>query len=165
MFSAKKPERRQQKNHTPSATDKPFDQPPGTTSLGATWNPALYTPMPFVPWQTSLQMPLTLYAPFCNAYQLTQMQQGPVGGLPSVQGLGLSGQIKQNSASPSIMWTQSLGSCEGNVKPVYCPAPIRHDTMSSQDTLPVEAVESMLFQSLFRLFIVWFLLYLTFVNC
>ncbi|KAL9958563.1 hypothetical protein ACROYT_G035592 [Oculina patagonica] len=144
LYSVKKPERRRQKSHTPSAMGRPFDQPPGPASLGATaWNPTLYTPMPLVPWQTSLQMPLTLYAPFCNAYQLAQMQQGPVGSLPSVQGLGLPGQIKQSSTSPSMMWTQSLGSHEGNVKSVSCPAPIRHETMTSQESLPVEAVESL----------------------
>lgn len=102
--------------------------------------------MPFVPLQTSLQMPFTWYAPFCNPYQMAQMQQGPVAGVPNFQGLGLAGQLKQSSASPSLTWSQSLGSYEGNVKSVSSPTSMQQETwsagvVSSQQTLPVEAVE------------------------
>lgn len=105
--------------------------------------------MPFVPWQTSLQVPFTLYAPFCNPYQLAQTQQGPVGGFPSVQGFGLAGQFTQSPMSPSIMWTQSSVSCEGSVKSVSTSASMQHETnnaeiVSSKETLPVEADESTL---------------------
>ncbi|KAJ7382763.1 hypothetical protein OS493_033049 [Desmophyllum pertusum] len=98
--------------------------------------------MPFVPWQTALQMPFALYAPFCNPYQLAQMHQGPVGSLPNFQGLGLAGQFKQSAASPSLTWAQSLGSCEA----VYPPVSMRQGTVSAGVTsLPIaiqtEAVE------------------------
>lgn len=112
--------------------------------------------MPFVPWQTSLQVPFTVYAPFCNPYQLAQTQQGPVGGFPSVQGLGLAGQFTQSPTSPSIMWTQSSVSCEGSVKSVSTSASMQHETnnaeiVSSKETLPVEADESTLsHQNFFR---------------
>lgn len=99
--------------------------------------------MPFVPWQTALQMPFALYAPFCNPYQLAQMHRGPVGSLPNFQGLGLAGQFKQSAASPSLTWAQSLGSCEA----VYPPVSMRQGTVSAGVTsLPIaiqtEAVKS-----------------------
>jgi len=149
LYSTKKPEHRRQKNRTPQATEIQFDQMSGSTSLGATWNPTLYTPMQFVPWQTSLQVPFTLYAPFCNPYQLAQTQQGPVGGFPNVQGLGLAGQFTQSPANPFMMWNQSSGSCEETVKPVPASPSMHHETKNagiapSQETLPVEAVESTL---------------------
>ena len=119
----------------------------GSTSLGASWNPTLCTPMQFVPWQTSLQVPFTLYAPFCNPYQLAQTQPGPVGSFPSVQGLGLAGQFSQSPTSPSMMWTQSSGFCEGIVKSVSTSTSTDRETknsgtVSSQETLSGEAVES-----------------------
>lgn len=149
LYSTKKPEHRRQKNRTPRATEKQFDQKSGSTSPSATWNSTLYTPMQFFPWQTSLQVPFTLYAPFGNPYQLAQTQQGPVGGFPSVRGLGLAGQFTQSPTNPSMMWTQSSGSCEGNVKSVSSSTSMHHETknagiVSAQETLPVEAVESTL---------------------
>ena len=119
----------------------------GSTSLGASWNPTLCTPMQFVPWQTSLQVPFTLYAPFCNPYQLAQTQPGPVGCFPSVQGLGLAGQFSQSPTSPSMMWTQSSGFCEGIVKSVSTSTSMDRETknsgtVSSQEKLSGEAAES-----------------------
>lgn len=67
--------------------------------------------MPFIPWQASFQMPLTLYAPFCNAYQLAQLQQGPVAGVTNFQGLGIPGQLQQ---SP----TNTLMGSDGSVNSV-----------------------------------------------
>lgn len=121
----------------------------GSTSLGAAWNPTLCAPMQFFPWQTSLQVPFTLYAPFCNPYQLAQTQPGPVTGFPGVQGLGLAGQFTQSPTSPSMMWTQSSGVCEGVVKSDSTSTSIdqetkNSETVSSKETLPVEAVESTL---------------------
>ena len=86
-------------------------------------------------------MPFTLYAPFCNPYQ-----QRPVGGFPSVKGLGLAGQFTQSPATPSVMWTQSSGYSEGNVKSVSTSTSMQHETknagiVSSRESLPVEAVE------------------------
>ena len=147
LYSTKKSEHRRQKNRTPQAIEKQFEQMSGSTSLGATWNPTLCTPMQFVPWQTSLQVPFTLYAPFCNPYQLAQTQPGPVGSFPSVQGLGLAGQFSQSLTSPSMMWTQSSGFCEGIVKSVSTSTSMDQEaktsgTVSSQETLSGEAVES-----------------------
>ena len=103
--------------------------------------------MPFVPWQASLQMPFTLFAPFCNAYQLTQMQQGPMTGVPNVQGFGLPGQFQQGLVNPAVMGNQSFGSCEGSVKTVASSAPTppgSGDTglVSSRGDVLVEEVES-----------------------
>ena len=147
LYSTKKPEQRRQNVRTPQAKEKQLDQLPGSTSLSATWNPTLYSPMQFVPWQTSLPMPFTLYAPFCNPFQLAQTQQGPIGGFPYFQGLGLAGQFTQSPTSPSMMSTQSSGSCEGIVKSVSTSASVQHQTrntgiVSSQETLPVEATKS-----------------------
>lgn len=149
LYSTKKSEHRRQKNRTPQATERQFDQLSGSTSLGATWNPTLCTPMQFVPWQTSLQVPFTLYAPFCNPYQLAQTQPGQVGGFPSVQGIGLAGQFSQSPTIPSMMWNQSSGFCEGIVKSVSTSTSMDHETtnsgtVSSQETLPEEVAESKL---------------------
>lgn len=105
--------------------------------------------MQFVPWQTSLQVPFTLYAPFCNPYQLAQTQPGQVGGFPSVQGIGLAGQFSQSPTIPSMMWNQSSGFCEGIVKSVSTSTSMDHETtnsgtVSSQETLPEEVAESKL---------------------
>ena len=48
-----------------------------------------------------------------------------------------------------MIWTQSSGSCEGNVKSGSTTASMQYDTknariLSSQETLPLEAVESTL---------------------
>ena len=157
LYSTKKPEHRRQKmNRTPQATEKQFEQMTGSNSLGATWNPTLYTPMQFVPWQTSLQVPFTLYAPFCNPCQLAQTQQGPVGGFPSVQGLGLAGQFTQCPTNSSMMSNQSSESCEGIFKSVPASTSMHHETknagiVSSLETLPTEAVESTLsYEHLFK---------------
>ena len=138
LYTPKKTEERQQRNRTPPSKGKHFDQLPGYTSLSASWNPTLYTPMPFVPWQAPIQMPFTLYAPFCNAYQLAQMQQGPMTGFPNAQG-----QFQQCLMGPSLIGTQS---CEG-VTSVASHAATQHASMSTavypcNETLSVEAVES-----------------------
>ena len=61
-------------------------------------------------------MPLTLYAPFCNAYQLAQLQQGPVAGVTNIQGLRIPGQLQQSPTNTPV------GS-DGSVKSVSSFAP------------------------------------------
>ena len=105
----------------------------------------MYTPMPLVPWQASLQMPLTLFAPFCNAYQLAQMQQGQMTGVPNVQGFGLPGQFQQGLVNPAVMGNQSFGPYEGSVKTVTSltqPGSGDIQLVNPQGDLPVQADKS-----------------------
>lgn len=107
----------------------------------------MYTPMPFVPLQTPLHMPFTLYAPFYNAYQFAQMQQGSVVGLSNAQGLGFPGQFPQSPSSPIVSWAQSLGHREENLKPFYSLVPMKNEAhnagiVSSRETSPPETVGS-----------------------
>lgn len=148
QYSSKKPDnKRQANNHIPSSTKPELNQPTASTSVSSSWNSTLYTPMPFVPLQTSLHMPFTLYAPFYNAYQLAQMQQGPVVGLSNAQGLGLPGQFPQGPPSPTLSWAQNLGHREENLKPVSSFVPMQSEArnagiVSFRETLPAEAVKS-----------------------
>ena len=68
--------------------------------------------MPFIPWQASFQMPLTLYAPFCNAYQLAQLQQGPV-----ASGLGIPWQLQQSPTNTQVGSDGSVNSVSSFTPP------------------------------------------------
>lgn len=108
--------------------------------------------MPFVPWQAPLQMPFTLYAPFCNPYQLAQMQHGPMPVVPTIQGLGLSGQFQQGTTDPSVMGPQSYGFGDGGAKsyasaPPTQQGPGKIGAIHSHGALQVEASEGELFIS------------------
>ena len=152
LCSSKKPgNKRHQKNCIASSSETQLNQLPGSTSVSASWNPTLYTPMPFVPLQTSLQMPFTLYASLYNAYHVAQIQQRPVVGLPNAQGIGLAEQFPQSPPSPALTLAQSLGYCGENMKSVSSSVSIQNETrnagiVSSYGNLPVENVESKLLQ-------------------
>ena len=145
LYTPKKTE--QQTNRTSPPKEKHFDQAPGFNSLNASWNPALYTPVPFVPWQAPVQVPFTLYPPFCNAYQLAQMRQGPMTGFASAQGFGSAGHFQPSPTDPSLMGAQSYESREGGAESVALPSsgqPGSKSTavMPSPEDLPVKADES-----------------------
>ena len=151
LYTPKKTENRQQRSRTLPPKEKQFDQHPGSASLNAGWNSTLYTPMPFVPWQAPLQMPFTLYAPFCNPYQLAQMQHGPMPGAPNIQGLGIPRQFQQGSTDPSVIGPQSYGFGGGGTKS-FASAPLTQGPGStgaihSHEALQVETSESELFIS------------------
>lgn len=118
MCTAKKTAERQTVHRHQTSKEKPSDTNNCFGSVNTAWNRALYTAVPFVPWQTPLQMPFTLFAPFCTPYQLAQLQQGPKPGYPSVQGLESQGRIDPCLTEPPLLVrTQSFGGCGVSEKP------------------------------------------------
>ena len=117
MCTAKKTGERQTVHRNQSSKEKPSDTNNCFGSVNTAWNRTLYTAVPIVPWQTPLQMPFTLFAPFCTPYQLAQLQQGPKPGIPSFQGLEPPGRIEPCLTEPPLLGTQSFGGCGVSEKP------------------------------------------------
>lgn len=146
LYPAKKTLDRQQRNRVLHPKEKHFQQHQGSAALNASWNPTLYTPVPLVPWQAPLQMPFTLYAPFCNPYQLALMQQGPTISVPNVQGCATV-QFQPGPMDSSVLRTQSSGSCERDVKsPVSSPPTECSMSLHPQAAVQGKSVESELFK-------------------
>ncbi|XP_068750758.1 uncharacterized protein [Montipora capricornis] len=141
---SKKTGERQPLNRNQASKEKPFDATNHClSSVNTTWNRPLYTAVPFVPWQTQLQMPFTLFAPFCTPYQLAQLPQGPMPGSQSLQGVESQGRLEPFSADSTLAGTRSSGDCGEAERPRLSSS----DTLSPGDqrfleSLPVKANES-----------------------
>ena len=79
-------------------------------------------------------MPFTLFAPFCTPYQLAQLQQGPMPGVPSLQGLE-----SPCLAEPTVLGTRTSGACEEAERPPLSSSQIvGSPDQHSHEPLPVK---------------------------
>lgn len=143
MCTAKKTGERQTVHRNQRSNEKPSDTNNCFGSVNTAWNRTLYTAVPIVPWQTPLQMPFTLFAPFCTPYQLAQLQQGPKPGIPSFQGLESQGRIEPCLTEPPLLGPQSFGGCGVSEKtPASSSVTVSPGGHQPHEPLPVKADKS-----------------------